>query len=150
MLALVDADYKFIFVEAGANGRAGDAAVFRDSALAKGLESQTLNVPSPSPLPGSSIDVPSVSVGDDAFLLKDHLIKPHPSRMASNGFCDEQLQMKNGQQLFNYRLSRARRVSESSFGLLTAQLGVFKKLMATRKKDCATHEQLTVGHYPNH
>ena len=46
-------------------------------------------------------------VGDNAFPLKPHLVKPYPHRG-----------LNDGQIIFNYRLSRARRVSENAFGIL--------------------------------
>ncbi|XP_025113621.1 putative nuclease HARBI1 [Pomacea canaliculata] len=52
LLAVVDAKYRFLYFNVGANGRAGDAGVFRDSTLAAALENNTLNIPTPVPLPG--------------------------------------------------------------------------------------------------
>ncbi|XP_036150712.1 uncharacterized protein LOC118648501 [Monomorium pharaonis] len=66
-LALVDADYNFIFVDVGRNGRMHDASVFRESSLATQLHSGTLNLSLPSSLPGYNVDMPYVIVADDAF-----------------------------------------------------------------------------------
>lgn len=44
-MALVDANYKFIYVDVGAAGHAGDAGVFGDSALKKALTSNSLDLP---------------------------------------------------------------------------------------------------------
>lgn len=108
LLALVDANYKFIWINVGANGRTHDAAVYRESNLKCVLESDNLNLPSPRPLPGSEISIPYVIIADDAFPLGPHLMKPYSSRGLSNE-----------QRIANYRLSRARRVVENSFGLLS-------------------------------
>lgn len=46
LLALVDANYKFIAVDVGAYGKASDGGIFSKSKLGKALEENTLNVPS--------------------------------------------------------------------------------------------------------
>ena len=45
LLALVDARYRFIWVDFGTNGRNCDAGIFNDSSLNQGLEDGTLKVP---------------------------------------------------------------------------------------------------------
>ena len=51
LLALVDASYCITYFDVGTNGRAGDASVFRESTLHRGLESDELGVHGPRPLP---------------------------------------------------------------------------------------------------
>ena len=45
LLALVDADYKFIFVDVGSNGRVSDGGVCRNSFLGAALEHKKLYIP---------------------------------------------------------------------------------------------------------
>ncbi|XP_046863316.1 uncharacterized protein LOC124457069 [Xenia sp. Carnegie-2017] len=52
LLALVDADYKFLYIDIGKNGRVSDGGVFRESSLSNALETNSLNLPSPTSLPG--------------------------------------------------------------------------------------------------
>ena len=52
LLALVDADSKFIIIQVGDFGRASDGGVFAHSALGRGMSEKTLNVPEDTPLPG--------------------------------------------------------------------------------------------------
>jgi len=106
-LALVDADYKFIFVDIGKNGRTHDSAVFRVSPLGIKLKENNLNLSQPSSLPGFNFKLPYVIVGDDAFPLHINLMKSYPER----GLTQER-------RIFNYRLSRVRRISENAFGIL--------------------------------
>lgn len=70
MLALVDADYKFLWVDVGANGASSDAAIFNRSRLEPALHRGTLGLPPPDPLPNDDQDTPYFIVGDDAFPLR--------------------------------------------------------------------------------
>lgn len=58
MLALVDADYKFFWVDVGANGASSDAAVFNRSRLEPALRRGTLGLPPPFP-PDTLLSFPS-------------------------------------------------------------------------------------------
>ncbi|KAG8298077.1 hypothetical protein J6590_108295 [Homalodisca vitripennis] len=57
-----------------------------------------------------------VLVGDDIFPLGSNLLKPYSHRNLSLH-----------ERIFNYRLSRARRVVENAFGILAARFRVFSK-----------------------
>lgn len=130
LLALVDAKYRFLYVDVGANGRAGDAGVFRDSALAHALEHNTLKIPDDKPLPGRTKNVPFFIVGDDAFPLKPYLMKPYPFRKVMNNLHDgAEEDERRKQRIFDYRLSRARRLSENAFGVLATRFQVFYTAM---------------------
>ncbi|XP_046403088.1 protein ANTAGONIST OF LIKE HETEROCHROMATIN PROTEIN 1-like [Ischnura elegans] len=95
LFAMVDADYCFTYVDVGGNGRANDSAIFRDSTLNIAIENQTIGFPEN-----------SVIIGDDSFPLRTDLMKP----FSKHGLSDEE-------KIFNYRISRARRVSENAFGI---------------------------------
>nr|XP_029728866.1 putative nuclease HARBI1 isoform X1 [Aedes albopictus] len=115
LLALVDANYRFIYVYVGANGRANDAAVFHESSLCKGIEMNLFDFPEDEAIPGIEGKLPYVMVGDDAFRLGRRIMKPFGQRSTIE------------QKIFNYRLSRARRVSENAFGLLSNKFQIFQK-----------------------
>ena len=72
LLAVVDANYKFIYINVGCNGRVSDGGVFRQSSIFTALENNLLNIPPPEPLPGSSLPVPYTLVADSAFPLKNY------------------------------------------------------------------------------
>src|SRR6478609_3707554 len=97
-MALVDADYKFIYVDVGAQGRISDAGVYNSCRLSKKLERNTLGIPSAEPIPGMDIPCPYMIVADDAFPLKTFIMKPYSRR----GLVKSEI-------IFNYRLSRSRR-----------------------------------------
>ena len=50
LLALVDADYKFLWVNKGASGSSPDAQIFNRSQLKRRIENRTLGLPTPEPL----------------------------------------------------------------------------------------------------
>lgn len=109
LLASVDANYCFRYVDVGTNGRANDAAVFAKSSLNDALQENILQFPQN-----------GVFVADDAFPLTTKILKPF-SRNAP---------LTKKQKIFNYRLSRARRIVENAFGILVSRFRVFDKPIA--------------------
>lgn len=120
MMALVDADYKFLYVDVGACGRASDGGVWDKCTLKTALENDSVNVPGVQNLPFSGRHCPYVIVGDDAFPLKTYLMKPYPGR-----------DLTPERRIFNYRLSRARRTSENAFGILSSKFQIYKHAINT-------------------
>lgn len=125
LFAMVSSDYKFLWVDVNGNGSASDAQVFNNSELKEALEADAIvGWPRPDPLPNDTQDVPYFIVGDDAFALRTYLMKPYSSR-----------HMTREERLFNYRLSRARRVVENAFGILVNR---FQVLLTTMQHNAAT------------
>ena len=85
LLALVDADYKFTYVDTGCNGRVSDGGDFKNRSLFKAMEDDTLHFPEPQPLPGGAIPIPFMIVADDVFPLRQNLMKP----FSQNGLTTE-------------------------------------------------------------
>ena len=67
MLALVDANYKFMYVTVGASGRASDGGVCQRYGLKVALEQDQLSIPPSAALPFSNRECPYVVEGDRAF-----------------------------------------------------------------------------------
>ena len=107
LLALVDGDYKFLWADVGANGSASDCAVFNQCVLKKSIENRKIGFPDPESLPHDDKNMPYFLVGDDAFPLKAWMMKPFAHRNQTHE-----------EAVFNYRLSRARRIVENCFGIL--------------------------------
>eukprot|EP00057_Strongylocentrotus_purpuratus_P003046 XP_003725810.1 PREDICTED: putative nuclease HARBI1 [Strongylocentrotus purpuratus] len=78
LLALVDAEYKFLYVDIGVSGAGSDAGVFSETILKEGLEAGMIGLPDPDPLPHDDRPMPYFIVGDDAFALKTWMMKPLP------------------------------------------------------------------------
>ena len=51
LMALVDTDYRFVFVDIGDYGSNADGAVFKNSTFGEAFINGQLNVPPPKPLP---------------------------------------------------------------------------------------------------
>lgn len=73
-------------------------------------------MPPPKRLPGTDIVLPHVVLGDEAFPLLNNLMKPYPR---SQSLVDQ------SKAIFNYRLSRARRIVENAFGMLTHRFRIY-------------------------
>jgi hypothetical protein len=110
LMALVDADYRFIWVEVGANGASSDAQIFNSCELKEAILDGSIDFPAPEPIVEGDQDVPYFLIGDDAFALRTWMMKPYSVRGLSRE-----------QRIFNYRLSRARRVVENAFGMLASR-----------------------------
>ncbi|XP_054083874.1 uncharacterized protein LOC128920511 [Zeugodacus cucurbitae] len=126
LMAVVDHDYCFRCLNIGANGRNADAGIFNQSALRQALENNML------PKGG-------FLVGDDAFALKCYLLKPYGGP-----------NLTTAQTIFNYRISRARRIVENAFGILASRFRIFHTPIPTDVKTtdkivraaCALHNWL--------
>lgn len=119
LMALVDAQYRFVYIDIGANGRQSDAQVFGNCSLSTALAENTLNLPPPAHLPGTNTLASFVIVADDAFPMKPYLLKPYPDRLYDD----------TSSRVFNYRLSRARRIVENAFGILANRWRVLRGRM---------------------
>ncbi|XP_047518999.1 uncharacterized protein LOC125058904, partial [Pieris napi] len=71
-------------------------------------------------LPGTNVSAPCVILGDEAFSLKNNLLRPYPSQQSIND-------SKKGH--FNYRLCRARRVVKNAFGILCQKFRIYNRRM---------------------
>lgn len=119
LFAIVDANYNFLYANVGTQGRISDGGVFKSTSFHKLMERSSLNRPQNCILPGRKKPVPYVLVADDAFPLSTSILKPYSGH--------QEKQSKN--RLFNYRLSRARRVVENVFGIMASIFRVFRKPM---------------------
>ena len=80
-MALVDAYYKFIWVDLGANGSASDAVIFNHSEMKEVIENGTIGFPAADPFPKDDTPMPYFLIGDDAFPpLRTWLTKPFSRR----------------------------------------------------------------------
>lgn len=144
LMAVCDAEYKFLYIDVGANGRLSDGGTFGRCTFASALENGQLNLPPPKSLPGREIEIPHVFIADDAFALKPNIMKPFPGR-----------DLLPSKRIANYRFSRARRCIENTFGILSARFRVLRgpihldaaKTRKVTKACCVLHNYLSVQNH---
>ena len=113
MLALVDGQYKFRWVDAGTAGSCSDAQIFNACQLKRKIDDGRIGFPDPAPITQGGRDVPYFILADDTFALKTWLMKPHGRRM-----------LTREEKIANYRISIGRRVVENAFGILVSRFRV--------------------------
>ena len=84
LMALVDADYEFIYVDIGCNGRISDGGVFRNCSLSKEIEHNNLNILPPRVICEEIQPLPYVIVADDAFPLKENIMTALPTSQVTS------------------------------------------------------------------
>ena len=138
LLAVCDAQYCFTLIDVGDAGRHSDGGIFANSTFGKQLLSQRLGLPPPEDI-GIGEVMPYCVVADAAFPLKVNIMRPYPGK-----------HLKEEERIFNYRLSRARRVIENTFGILSTRWRIFRrpivgqpeKAIAITKAACCLHNYL--------
>ena len=115
-MAVCIALYEFFLVDIWDSGRQSDGSVFFNSNLGYAIENNILSIPKASKLPNSGRVLPYVFIGDDAFGFKPHLMKPYPLQ-----------NLPAEKRVFNYRLSRARRVVENAFGIAASRFRILRR-----------------------
>lgn len=118
--AVADPNYRFTTIDVGGYGKQSDGGTFHVSSLYNLLQAEALNIPSNDVLPSTTISMPYVFVGDEAYPLLTYLLKPYSRRT-----------LDADKEYFNMRLSRARRLVECAFGIITAKFRILWKPIET-------------------
>ena len=104
LMSLVDSHYRFIWGSCGFPGNSHDSIIFQSTDMWNSIQEGCI------PEIGkviAKINVPPLIVADSAFPLRGWLMKPYTDAILSPQ-----------QKYFNYRLSRARMVTEGAYGQL--------------------------------
>ena len=119
LLAVCNANYEFTLVDIGEAGRQSDGGVYSSSNLGQAIDQNILKFPEPATINNYSTTkkFPYVFVADEAFALKPFMPRPYPRRNELNIH----------ELIFNYRLSRARRLIENTFGILASRFRIFRR-----------------------
>ncbi|KAL1468348.1 hypothetical protein MTO96_041533 [Rhipicephalus appendiculatus] len=143
VMAISDANYSFLYVEVGHHGSESDGGIFARSELQLMVADGTLGVPPDTSL-GTIGDVPYFFVGDEAFPLKTYMMRPYskkslhpvltgsttastPQSSTTQSNATSQFEERHQKRIFNYRLSRARRVVENAFGILAQKWRILRR-----------------------
>lgn len=113
LMAIANANYEFVYCHVGTNGRVSDGGVIENTTFYKRLLDGQLNIPKPETVRNGGIELPYVFIGDEAFCLRSDFLKPFP-----------QGNLTEEKKIFNYRLSRARRIIENVFGIMAARFRI--------------------------
>lgn len=89
---------------------------FFNSSFWKGILNNQLQIPEPEPLPGATTPLPYFLLGDSGFGLHKNLQRPYA------GTC-----LTTEKKVFNYRLTRAQRYVECTFGILSNKWRIFHR-----------------------
>nr|CAI5851482.1 unnamed protein product [Callosobruchus analis] len=132
LLAVVDARYQFIMCDFGVNGRISDGGLLKNTTFYEKLENKQLHIPSYESVKKLSRYCP--------FALRIDMMKP---------FRQADLNSKE-RNIYNYRVSRARRIVENAFGILASRFRIYKTQINLEPKSieavvmarCALHNFL--------
>lgn len=117
LIAVADSSYRFVYVNIGSFGKDCDSSIFKQCSLWSSIERNVQELPEEKRLPGTEgPTVPYFFVGDEAFALHKHLLRPYGG---SN--------LTTKKRIFNYRLCRARRYVECTFGILSNKWRIFHR-----------------------
>ncbi|XP_058789800.1 uncharacterized protein LOC131663417 [Phymastichus coffea] len=125
LMAACNHRYEFTWIDVGAFGGESDGGIFSRSAFGSHLQDEILPIPKEySNLPGSRIEVPYFFIGDDAFALRPDFMKPYSER-----------NLTEAQEVYNYRISRARNCMECALGILVKRCKVLEGRIGIHSKD---------------
>ncbi|GAU90902.1 hypothetical protein RvY_03256-1 [Ramazzottius varieornatus] len=118
LMAVARADYTFEYVDVGGFGRQSDGGNWQNCTLGRALGDGELVLPPGRKPPLCAEKLPYVFVADAAFPMSENLLRPYPGYALSS--------LGKQERIFNYRLSRARRVVENAFGILAAEWEILR------------------------
>ncbi|KAL6420934.1 hypothetical protein ACFW04_013613 [Cataglyphis niger] len=114
LMAISDANYKFIWIDVGDYSSNSDDGVWANSNIGQSLESDTGNIPSLKLLPGTTTLLPCTLVGDETYPRKSLI--------------------SDSQRIFNYRLSRARQIIKNAFGILVSRWRILTRSIQCKEE----------------
>ncbi|KAF2898957.1 hypothetical protein ILUMI_07218 [Ignelater luminosus] len=114
LMAIANANYELIYCNIGTNGRVCDGSAIENTKVYEKLVTGELRLPNPSAVKNGTMQLPCVFIEDKAFSLRKDFLKPFSQR-----------NLQTERKIFNYRLSRARRIIENVFGIIAARFKIF-------------------------
>ena len=141
LLAVCDAHYCFTLGDIGDTGQHSDGGVLSNSAFGQAMENGLLSIPEVETISGIKTPIPYFFVGDAAFPLKTYMLRPYPGKY-----------LPEDKRVFNYHISRARRVIEYAFGIMATKFRIFRrsivanpeKVTRITKATCCLHNYMKI------
>lgn len=99
-------------------GSQSDGGMWASSAFGQAIDADEIDFPFPKEIPGSDVILPFTFVADEAFPLGIHMMRPYARTYRTFG---------NAERIFNYRLSRARRTIENTFGIMSSRWRILRR-----------------------
>ena len=85
LLAIADANYKFIYIDIGAFGKDSDSSIFERTDFYKKLENNELDIRKGQPLPGTvGPNMTYTVISDEAFPLSQNVIRHYSGNVLSH------------------------------------------------------------------
>ena len=111
--ALVDAEYRLLWIDDGSRGSCSDAQIFNRSDLKEKIKDCSLGLLASEPLGQRKTDIHDFLLSDNAFAFMPWMLKPYSRR-----------QLTRKENIAKYRIYRGRSVVENAFGILMSQFRV--------------------------
>lgn len=87
-------------------------------AFGQAINANEIDFPPPKEIPCSNVILPFIFVTDEAFLLDIYMMRPYARTYRTFG---------DAERIFNYRLSRARRVIKNAFGIMLSRWRIMRR-----------------------
>ena len=128
-MAVANSNYELIMCD-WCSGRISDGGVLGNTVFykKKKLISNELHIPPDLSPANSSITLPYVFTGDEAFALRRNFLKPFNKK-----------QPTHDSRVFNNRLSRAKQIIEDTFGIMSSRFQIFQYSIT----DCREQNKLS-------
>ena len=122
LMAMVDANYKFIWASCSYPGNSHDSIIFQSTELWRDITEKEIVSQIGKDVNGTI--VPPLILGDSAFPFRTWLMKPFTNAVLSPQ-----------QRYFNYRLSRARMIIEGAYGQLKGRWRVLLRRFESAQEE---------------
>ncbi|XP_050314195.1 uncharacterized protein LOC126748784 [Anthonomus grandis grandis] len=116
LLVACDHKYRFTMVDIGAYETQRDGIVSRNSQFGTKWDENHVDMPEECVLPVTNVSIPYFFVGNEAFPLKNHVIRPYTGK-----------NLNSTQEIFNRYQNAASKVIENAFGILVSRWPVLNK-----------------------
>ena len=128
LMAIADHKYRFTYISVGSPGSNADSTVFKNTKFGQKILDDALHFPCAKGLPGkANVVLPHVFVADEAFPLNKRIMRPYPGPRGKK--------LPYRKAVYNYRQSRARRMVESTFGILSQRWRIYCRRICLSKRN---------------